>query len=116
MDPNFSKMKEALLREEGEFYTRANPFVIGDLVTPRKNSSTSGAGETHLVIVVLDHLDLDITFTGEFGSSSFGKRLDMRVLRWGNGRYHAFWVESAEFERWTTPAREDNDFLNRRSA
>ncbi|MGU3466414.1 hypothetical protein ACLBXO_16330 [Methylobacterium sp. C33D] len=94
-------LMDVALRDEAAFYTRENPFAVGDLVTPRKASTTGGAGDAHIVIAVIE--DADFHFQGKPGCNTYGQRLDLRVLKWVSGRYAAFWCESAEFEPWVDP-------------
>ena len=101
--PRAPALIDVALRDEAAFYARENPFAVGDLVTPRKGTTTRGAGEAHIVLDVL--LGAEYLFDGQPGSNAYGQRLDMRVLHWSGGRYVAHWIESAEFEPWT-PASE----------
>ena len=74
-----------------------------DIVTPRKGTSIMDPGEAHIVITVRDLDAHDFAFDGQPCSANYGKRLDLRVLRWSDGRFVPFWVESAEFEPWVDP-------------
>lgn len=90
------------LRDEAAFYERHVPFQVGDLVTPRKATTYSRAGEACIVIAVLYEQEYDLGL-GEIGSTHHGNRFDMRVLRWVKGAFAPFWVESAAFEAWVDP-------------
>lgn len=90
------------LRDEAAYYARHCPFLVGDLVTPRKGTTMTGAGEANIVIDVNEVAEPNLSL-GEVGSSRHGNRYDMRVLAWRAGRFAPFWVESAEFEAWVDP-------------
>ncbi|MCX4196221.1 hypothetical protein OMR07_12085 [Methylobacterium organophilum] len=90
------------LREEAAYYDRYVPFQVGDLVTARKGTPFKGEGEAHIVIAIIDEAEHDLSL-GDIGSTGHGRRHDMRVLRWVNGCFFPFWVESACFKRWVDP-------------
>ena len=96
-------LMEVALRDQAAFFARENPFAVGDIVTPRKGTSIMDPGEAHIVITVRDLDAHDFAFDGQPCSANYGKRLDLRVLRWSDGRFVPFWVESAEFEPWVDP-------------
>lgn len=96
------------LRDQAQFYTRENPFKVGDLVTPRKGTCYVGAGEVHLVIAVNEYAEYDFGNVDPV-SNRYGRKLDIRVLSWVQGQWPAHWVESAGFEPWVEPAAKAED-------
>jgi len=93
-----------------ELYASWPTFSVGDLVTPRTDSTMKGAGEPHAVVEILDSPDSGNspiflrspgTMPEQTASNSFGRILNMRVVRSADGMVAAFMVEAAEFERWT---------------
>lgn len=93
----------ANLREALEHYEQPCPFVVGDVITPRKNSTYCWAGEPHIVCEVNDqpHPRWD----GGPGNQSYGSMLNVRVLVMvASGTVAAFWAESWQFEPWTEEA------------
>jgi hypothetical protein len=82
---------------------RGSRFDVGDLVTPIAGCGLYGAGQPYLVIET--HPAAAPCFVqGDIGTSNYGMRLDMRVLRLQSDKIGAFWVESFGFERWSLAA------------
>lgn len=79
-------------------------FKPGELVTPVKGCKYSDHGEPHIVLEVRERAPEPLMSIGDAGSSSFGSRLDVRVLfRTRDDHYPMFWMESVELEPWTPP-------------
>jgi hypothetical protein len=96
-----------LLKEWGERHNEADRgprFPVGSLITPAKPSSNKGEGEPNLVVAVRN-VDYEFRITDQMGSPAYGSRPDTRVL-WFNpsGAINAYWVDSAEYIEWTSPA------------
>lgn len=92
------------LREVYARYAEGCTFKPGDIVTPREGYAVKGAGVPHIVLSVGLYPAPPIwpADPTSASSSTFGKRLDMRVaaLNAESGRMFANWVESWEFEAW----------------
>lgn len=91
----------ARLLERLEVYKASCPFKVGDVVTPRADSSVKGAGLPHVVADILEKPFYN--FSGDFGSNAFGRRVDVRVICFHNGNILPHWCESWEFERYSEP-------------
>lgn len=89
------------LREAAKRYERANPFKIGDLITPATGSYYNGKGEPHLVIATCP---AEYRWDAKNGSPHYGIRIDTRVLQIVDGSMAAFWIESAQFDPWPEPS------------
>lgn len=96
------------LRDQAQFYTRENPFSVGDIVTPRLGATVKGAGTPHIVVAVNPTADYDFGGHGS-GSTAYGRKHDIRVLCWTNGDWAPFWVEGSMFEPWVEPAAKGQD-------
>lgn len=87
------------VKEAAERYARPNPYKVGDIVTPRKDSGMKGVGEPHVVVEVLT--EPRRTFEGSgFGGSSFGANMDVRVMCLMDDLTLAFWGESWMLDKW----------------
>lgn len=95
----------ARMRDMADRYTRENPFKVGDLVTPRKDGYTKGAGKPHLVI---ETRKTDFGYDpriGKIGTPEHGNTPDMRVLSLYEDRAClAFWFCSSEFNSYVGEA------------
>jgi hypothetical protein len=98
------------LREASERYINPQVFEVGQLVTPRAESTNKWVGEPHLVIDT--NYSGEPVWHGEPHSHGFGMRPEVRVLVMvasHNGdkkRAHlmtTFWGESADYEPYTPP-------------
>lgn len=96
------------LRDQAQFYTHENPFKVGDVVTPRKGVLVTGSGDPNIVIAVRENPD-PVFAAGEPGSSRYGLKFDIRVVRWEEGQFPTFWTESSFFEPWIEPAAKAED-------
>lgn len=88
------------LREAATIYAaslKACPFAIGDVVTPRENFTTKGAGEPHIVVDIVKN-DAPLFNSGDAGSNAWGMRIDFRFIGLSKGKRVAHWGESYEFE------------------
>lgn len=76
------------------------PFEIGQLVTPRKNTTVRGSGRPHIIVDI--NPNAQPLFEGDISSSQFGRRPQMRVMCVHNEdeTLGIFWVEAHEFEPW----------------
>ena len=73
------------------------PFSVGDLITPRANSTYTNAGEPHIVAEI-DEVP-SCQWVGPPGAPSFGTRPDVRgIVIDGDGDVMTYWVESWQFE------------------
>lgn len=85
-----------------ERYSAPNPFKVGDIVTPRRGYNIRGSGEPHVVLETETSVPRFSVDQSETSSSSFGRKLDMRVacLTPAGPRffYQAFWGESWCYE------------------
>lgn len=91
----------ARMQERAPLYAeaaRGPRFAIGEVVTPFPDASVNDSGKPHLVIAVLPNAGW--VFDGEIGTSNFGRRFDMRVLKIRDDSIYALWVESAEFMKY----------------
>lgn len=99
-----------LLKEAADGFINRPSFEVGELITPRKHSSTKGAGNPHIVVEVLDDpIDTAKMASVEVGSNAMGKKIDLRVLCIYGDRVAAHLVESAEFVRWIPSENADPD-------
>jgi hypothetical protein len=93
--PQSLEAEIAELEEVAAAHLAANPFKVGDLVTPRPNSSINSNGAPHIVLEVLETPIR--TFTkgdGDHASSGYGQLLDVRVLHMADdGNITAHWLE-----------------------
>jgi hypothetical protein len=91
------------LRAAAPRFARANPFAVGDLVTPVQGSDLKSIGAPHLVIATRDG-GFDPR-AGEPGSNAFALVPDLRVLvMTSREAVVAFWVRSENFESYVAPA------------
>lgn len=90
------------LREFAENYGK-KPFKVGDLVTPRKGTKISGAGN---VCIVVDLGSDEPQFVGGAtpGDAAFGNIANIRVAKFSGGNVVAYWCEAHEFEPYTGAA------------
>lgn len=95
----------ANLREMLGIYTdiqdAGTPFKVGDLVTPRANSTIKGAGYPHVVIEVIDP---KLVFSPRHAPSdiNFGQRVDIRVMcHVQDETVASYWGESWQYEPYT---------------
>jgi hypothetical protein len=72
------------------------PFKVGDLVTPRGNVNMKHAGKVHIVLELRSANPPD--FTGEIGTTEYGRRHDMRIAAFYGNTIARHWVESIDFE------------------
>lgn len=97
------------------------PFVAGDLVMARRGATIKHVGEPCIVLetVPVDDVypDFQHITSPETGGSSFGRRLDMRILLVDDSGVRApFWCESYEFEPYTGPGANGGDHKASQSA
>lgn len=91
------------LQEVAKLYAEqlhAPRFAVGDIVTPRKDSTINGSGDPGIVIDVKENAQPDFS-RSDSDTVRFGARFDIRVLSIRHGDAAAFWCESFEFEPWT---------------
>jgi len=91
------------LREVKDRYVAGNAFKVGDIITPRKGGAYNGRGVPHMVIEVAETPLRNIN--GSTGSSDFGSRLDIRVVRVDGEHIVPFWMESFQLEPWMPQAK-----------
>jgi hypothetical protein len=90
------------LMEASVHYKRENPFVVGDLITPREGYAVKGVGTPCIVVEVRN--DAPFNFNMDASSATYGDREDIRVLRFlrkpgGKGEMVvSFWTESWNYE------------------
>lgn len=97
----------ARLAEFGERYGK-NPFSVGDVVTPRRDSGLKYAGRPFLVVESHQNDDPPIfANSGESSDHDFGRRVNIRVAtvmthRGGDGTKRdamvCFWNEAHNYE------------------
>lgn len=105
-ESDLSKPRVSQLREALDRYIAPCPFKVGDLVTPRKNSSYRQGGDPHLVIEVFEQPVRN--FSTETAQPGFGGKFDMRVICMIEHRVAGrlnhyvcpYTVESWQFEPW----------------
>jgi hypothetical protein len=96
LPPDVAEMR---LREASLRFTRANPFKVGDWVTPASDSILMGVGTPHMVVETRDHPAMDTSEAA--GSRTYGYRADIRVICVSpTDKVASFWVESCEFDRY----------------
>lgn len=78
------------------------PFRVGQLVTPRPDTTYMGAGDPHIVVEVrpMPNPAFEVS---KPGNHQFGQMVDMRVLCYVGQTIASFWVESWAFEPWHKP-------------
>lgn len=89
-------------------------FKVGDLVSPSAGAGARGVGEPHVVVEIrsrgVDDKAIDTakypgTDRAPSVSNAYGRIADLRVLAIDeDGDVAPHWVESWQFEPWTTPA------------
>lgn len=111
--PKLSPLPEAVIAElklMSETYMAHMsecPFKPGDIVTPLLGSTMKGAGKPHVVLETISNPDP--VFTDELGLCAFGRRPNLRVGLFQDGKRPAFWVESFEFELYSTAEQRKAD-------
>lgn len=100
---------EAQIEMLKEIYERYGVvrFQPGDIVTPVRGMNIRSAGEPHIVLETRPNAEPLMPSTigdiSDVGSSSFGRRLDMRVATcFQDNTYTTYWVESWQFENYPT--------------
>lgn len=94
----------ARLRAQARLFEEANPFKVGDLVTPRADGDIIGAGDPAIIVEVLvEPIELrDPTApVRETTTQAWGRRLDVRFSVNHFGTVASFLAESQGLERWT---------------
>lgn len=106
--PTFDE-QVADLKKFYEAYQKAgsgNPlFAPGDIVTPKKGTPMRGRGRPYMVLMTKPAPGLSymsVSSPSDYASSSWGARLDMRVITLGRNEqvYAPYWVESWLYELW----------------
>lgn len=75
----------------------ACPYAIGDWVTPREGYGINGTGNPYMVVDLMDH-PAPAMLTDGAGSTSNGRRTDMRVMTLLGDDVACFWAESYSYE------------------
>lgn len=91
----------ARLKQVAASYTRTNPFKVGDVVSPRKDACTRGAGDPYIVVAIRE-TDYDFAH-GEPHTNDFGGKMDTRIIGYSGPHISAHWAENADLEFWVEP-------------
>lgn len=96
------------LREAMTRYGEGCAFIVGDMVTPRRDAPHTRVGEPHIVLEVF-RVPRQWEMTGGInsGSNRYGEKLDIRIAHIvptdDREFMAAYWVESWLFEPWPAP-------------
>jgi len=88
----------AAFKRYKEEYVDNCPFVVGELVTPRADSTLKGQGQPHIIVAMTPAGQY--AYNGNPGSTGFGRGPNIRVLCMDGEVPVPFWCESWEFEKW----------------
>lgn len=89
-------------------YLEGNKFEVGDWIMPRKDANIKGVGLPCVVVEVPEEPVQNFhapDCPSDTCASSWGTRLDIRILQISGNHVAAFWVESFNFEKYQRPSK-----------